>query len=218
MLRYVFVPLVQLETPEFRRMVQALFDGMDEFLPFMRYDLQLFHVRRICGVPGYQYDVDMSREQLCRQLFTAAEALQLRQRLAKHAPGSVYGELIFGSDVPLIDVQKARLKVPTPARDCGAVASTGLHMMLMPILRLDDPSELCVRIVCTNEWSKCLNGSKFNDLSKRDQYLVRFRILLTRLYGEWRLIRLILEALLTVALGFMEKWQRSVQRTQRATG
>lgn len=208
MLRYFFVPLIQLETPEFKQMVQAMFDGMSKFIPYMRYDLQMFLVRRLCGVPGYQYNVDMSREVLCRQLFTVAELQKIRQINFRHVMGFEHNEIVFGTGVPLFEVQRGRGRTENAA-DLEDVAT--LRPVLEKILQLDDSEQLHIRIVYPDEndgaeWSTHLGNAKFYELAERDQYLAWRRLRMIRLYGEWRIIRFFCETALSVMLYMMEKW------------
>ncbi|XP_058066462.1 uncharacterized protein LOC131216077 [Anopheles bellator] len=72
-LRYVFVPSLQLESPLFRQMVGAIVDAFDGYMPFTSYESVAFLTCRLVGIPGYQYDVDRKKEFMCRAILTRAE-------------------------------------------------------------------------------------------------------------------------------------------------
>lgn len=216
LLRFVFIPLIQLESPEFKRMVQAMLDGMSHFLPFMRYDMQMFLVRRLCGVPGYQYNVDMSKEVLVRELFTPAEKHDMRQHIFRHM-GHELSELAFDTGVPLIEVQRrAQGDRQQTADDNEDIAQ--MRSVVRKILELNDLDDVHIRFMNPDKdggagWSAELNDAKFYELSERDQYVVRRRVRIIRLYGEWRIIRFLCETGLSVVLYMMDRWSGSKAAT-----
>lgn len=208
LLRYVFVPLIQLESPLFRSMVEALLAGLQPFMPHMTYGAQVFGVRRMCGVPGYQYHVAGTKETLCRALFTEAEATMLRATIFRNV-GWEYGELTFGVGVPLIAVHRGGVEVAhgddLDIADGSSVAPATLDT-LHKLLQLNAQDRIAIRIVYPERdgWSTCLNDSKFYQLSERDQSMVRWQIRLLWWY-EYRVVRFVLEALLDVGLRCVSK-------------
>src|SRR4051812_39417444 len=88
-IRYAFIPFLQLETPTFKKLGKAFIEGMSFFIPFSTYESRLFLARRLAGIPGYQYDVDMSKETFQRQIFSAHEVKELTEKFQK-SPGHEY--------------------------------------------------------------------------------------------------------------------------------
>ncbi|XP_058121662.1 uncharacterized protein LOC131282037 [Anopheles ziemanni] len=72
-MRYMFLPSLQLETPLFRQMIGAIVDAFTDYLPFMSYESVMFLTCRLVGIPGYQYAVDMEKERLCRPILSMDE-------------------------------------------------------------------------------------------------------------------------------------------------
>ncbi|XP_061502651.1 uncharacterized protein LOC1276428 [Anopheles gambiae] len=72
-IRYVFVPSLQLETQLLRHMMGAIVDAFAPYMPFVSYESVMFLTRRLVGIPGYQYGADMGKEYICRALLTQAE-------------------------------------------------------------------------------------------------------------------------------------------------
>uniref|UniRef100_A0A182T9K7 DUF2236 domain-containing protein n=1 Tax=Anopheles maculatus TaxID=74869 RepID=A0A182T9K7_9DIPT len=72
-IRYVFIPALQLETQLLRHMMGAIVDAFIPYMPFLSYDSIMFLTRRLIGVPGYQYALDLKKEFICRPLLTKEE-------------------------------------------------------------------------------------------------------------------------------------------------
>lgn len=195
-MRYVFMPLLQLETPAFKQMANVLMEGMSDFLPHMTYDLQMFAVRQLIGIPGYQYGVDMSKEVLCRPMFTPAEFAEMHNHLTS-VPGYDYYIELMNEGVPLIEIRRG--SCANPPLDQRNIADRLDNMdnnqnvvgtyrtksekpekkfkILHKYLGLNDEDEVMVRFTDNNvEWSQYLNDSKFYELSKMDQLTMRVRL------------------------------------------
>lgn len=72
--RYVLIPLLQIENnPTFIRLSTAYTEGMPKFIPFSSFETRLFLARRLAGVPGYQYEVDLKKEFIIRQILNNYE-------------------------------------------------------------------------------------------------------------------------------------------------
>lgn len=204
MLRYVFIPFIQLETPHFKSMVEALFAGMSQFLPHMKYDIQMFSVKRVIGVPGYQYNVDLSKEKLCRQLFIKAELIELREVFIKNNGYESFSNLNFVDGVPIFEI-KHNIKAEEKVLGSSKNDLKELHS----ILGLNSSSQIVIKMTSPNiEWCNYLNDSKFYELTSRDQFVIRMRCQMLRIY-EYRIGRYICESGLSLMLFFMKLWQKS---------
>lgn len=80
-LQYFFTPFLQIETTIFRQMITAIVDGMSEFLPMMTYEFQMFRVKRIAGLYGYQYKINSKKDKLCKHIFSNEEMNEIRQHM-----------------------------------------------------------------------------------------------------------------------------------------
>lgn len=200
MLRYVFMPLIQLESPQFKIMLHALFAGMSQFLPHMKYDIQMFSVKRVIGVPGYQYNVDLSKEKMCRQLFSEAELTELRQAIFKYSKFELTN-FTFADGIPLLEVKH---NVVEKNLDNQLDTTT-----LRSALGLENTSEINITLTSSKiEWVNYLNDSKFYELCHRDQFVIKMRCHMLQIY-EYRIGRYLCESVLSLMLFFMKMWQKS---------
>lgn len=225
MLRYLFIPILQLESPEFKEMVTALLEGMSDFMPHMTYDIQMFTVKRVVGVPGYQFDVDLSKEVICRPLLTLDEIRQLQQFLST-LPGYHYIDVTFSDGVPLIELRRHFGNVF--AVDDRNIAETLDNMdnnrnimgtyrsnseadlkPLHKLLGLHADDELLIKFTDNNiEWREYLNDSKFYELSAKDQFIIRWRCRMMKFYSH-SFGRYLCESGLSVVLFLIKKFHES---------
>lgn len=214
-LRYLFMPLIQFESPEFRHMVEALFTGLSRFLPNMSYELQMFCVKRMIGIPGYQYKTNPGKERMCRQLFSPIELSGIRRSFCMNHN---YMKMLFGKGIPLIEIKKINkdAKLDGNSNEIEKVTAemeTDLQAPMHTLLGLSSAEELCVTIANPDDdWSNLLNDSKFYALNWKDQLNFRVRCLIVKSY-EYRLGRYVIEAALNVVLFFMKRFQ--LKKTQK---
>lgn len=214
-LRYLFMPLIQFESPEFRHMVEALFTGLSRFLPHMSYELQMFCVKRMIGIPGYQYKTNPDRERMCRQLFSPIEMTGIwRSFCMNHS----YTELLFGKGIPLIEIKKFNKDAKLDGNSnkiekYTARIETDLQAPMHVLLGLSSTEELSVTIANPDDdWSSLLNDSQFYALNWKDRFSFRVRCVIIKSY-EYRLGRYVIEAGLNVVLFFMKRFQ--FKKTQK---
>lgn len=184
MLRYIFIPMIQLETPKFKKMITALLKGLSPFLPHMTYDLQMFSVKRIIGVPGYQYGVDASKEKICQQMFSTEELYA-----AKEVIRSIHNEnkdflkiyeIFFDDGIPIL-TPKSPVHVEVPI-DIGTVDDHNENKLNFQNDVGDKKCYWIMRSQDNTEWNKYLNDSAFYALNKKDQLVVRWRCFMLKCY------------------------------------
>uniref|UniRef100_A0A182IUC7 DUF2236 domain-containing protein n=1 Tax=Anopheles atroparvus TaxID=41427 RepID=A0A182IUC7_ANOAO len=206
LLRYIFLPSLQLETPLFRQMVGAIVDAFTGYMPFTSYESVMFLTKRLVGVPGYQYAVDMEKEQICRRLLSMDE---LDGMLRNMESKDGYRQVIemyrakFSDKIRLYHVKDlycASLsdinqnflessegidgtyrKLPTEEPDSELsveeMRQNSSNKHLRELLGLKQNQELVVtRIEDDSEWSMYLNDDKLKLLSTRGQMNVKFTI------------------------------------------
>lgn len=82
-MRNVLSPHIQLETLAFKHMVNAMLDGMSPYVPYTDYDSQMFLLKRALGVPGFQLDVNYTREVPYGNIFSPADVAEIRRHVPK---------------------------------------------------------------------------------------------------------------------------------------
>lgn len=208
-MRYAFIPFLQLETPTFTKLAKAFVEGLQFLSPFSSYESHLFLARRLAGVPGYQFDVDMSKEKIQRQMFSPEE-LESFVKYHQNTPGFEYRRgLIFDKTMFLIELKQDNY------RDGNAYEnkSNGTSLRTKPKSKnfkflLDllgkHPRELVITPVDENNFEMYLNDRKFNELCFKDKIFVKsanFQIKLLRI----PLFRQFLKAIHTLLLFVLEK-------------
>lgn len=226
MLRYIFIPLLQMESPLFKEMVTALLEGLSDFMPHMTYDIQMFTVKRVIGVPGYQFDVDLSKEVLCPPLLTIDDIRELHKFFST-IPSYKHFDITFNEGVPLIDVQRANV-CPYPVADrdisqtldnmdnnrnvMGKYRTNSKEVDESPLFKylgLHADDHIDVKFTDNNkDWREYLNDSKFYELSAKDQFIVRWRCRMTKFYSH-NFGRYLCESGLTVVLFIIRKFHES---------
>lgn len=199
---------------------------MGFFIPFSSFESRLFLARRLAGVPGYQYDVDMSKEIFQRQIFTFDEV----QKIVEHfqmTPGHEYRRnLVFNEKMYLIDIKRiGDIKsseifldnmdensnifghYTTLNDDNSKVEKWNEDVQhLLEFLELKHPSELLVTEIDENSIDKYLNDRKFKELSSKDQRLVKIGIHQANMIGN-RFAKPIYEAGLSLNMFLMGMYQ-----------
>lgn len=209
---------------------------MSFFIPFSSYESRLFLARRLAGIPGYQYDVDMSKEVFQRQIFSPDEAKQLIDNFQKSPGGHEYRKgFVFDAKMYLLEIKRIDdLKnedeyneEPLDSMDenrnifghfTNLDANNNRNEYsgkwgedikgLMDHLELKHPSELLITPVDEENIQMYLNDRKFKELSHRDQLLVKVGIHQAKMIGK-RFMRPLYECVLSFYLFMMDQFQKS---------
>ncbi|XP_053673436.1 uncharacterized protein LOC128723697 [Anopheles nili] len=194
-MRYVFLPSLQLETPLFRQMIGAIVDAFTGYMPFVSYESVLFLTRRLVGIPGYQYAVDLQKEQICRPLLTKQE---LDGVLEYMTPREGYRQVIamyraiFSDKLRLYTVKDLADEINHNYQETSSEGTNGTYTklpseedddlqrqkaserQLRELLGLTYNQELVMTTVDDEtEWSSYLSDVKLKQLSSRGQTNVR---------------------------------------------
>lgn len=185
--RYFFIPLLQVETPLFKTMVQAVVDGLSEFTPFNSYESLMFFVRRVAGIPGYQYNVDMEKELICRRIFNKEE-IEAMKNIFEGKPGYEYMEhSVLDDRVLLFNIKKIDDQNELNQNTLDNNTVTGVYSNLnnnhqnqkdfaKNFLGLKHNEELVIEAVeHDDDWSNYLNDSKLQLLSDKDQKYLKLK-------------------------------------------
>lgn len=208
LLRYVFIPIIQLETPKFQEMTKALLEGLSAFMPHMSYDIQMFLVKRIIGVPGYQYGVDLSKEKICKQIFSEEELSAAREVVRtiyknKNDLLKTY-EILFHEGIPVIASKNCVLRYKV--LNDGDVENDPEHNQFIEVG--DKKFTWIMRSQHTADWQVYLNDSEFYKLSKWDQFTIR-RLCLVLKWCDNSVGKYLVEMGLSVVLFFIRRYYNS---------
>uniref|UniRef100_A0A2M4A901 ER-bound oxygenase mpaB/mpaB'/Rubber oxygenase catalytic domain-containing protein n=1 Tax=Anopheles triannulatus TaxID=58253 RepID=A0A2M4A901_9DIPT len=196
-IRYVFMPSLQLETTLYKQMVGAITDGYAGYMPFTSYESVLFLTRRLIGIPGYQYALDLKKEIICRPILTKAELESIVEHMAPkdcYRPIMAMYRTIFCEQIrlfkvkdlsnaekeingnymmPIEDVSGTYTKINNNEDDCNG-SLKGSEADLRQLLGLKHNQELIVtNIDNEDEWSTHLNDSQLKQLSLGGQHNVK---------------------------------------------
>lgn len=192
-LRYIFIPILQLETPEFKQMTEALTDGLAQFIPNLTYESQYFLTKRVAGIPGYQYWVDKDKEVLCRSLFNDEEVKALHYATSQNCGYEYMESIVFDDKIRLFNVKSI------DQEDCVEATDDSDISALHKLLGLTHPKQLEIVEVDDNGFRNLLGDYKFKTLSVKDQYIVRSRLTTLKIY-EYRIGRMFCEQGLSLVL------------------
>jgi hypothetical protein len=196
---------------------------MGWFVPFSSYKARLFLARRLAGIPGYQYEIDVSKEYFQRQIFTKDELKQLRERF-QNTPGFEYRKnFVFNKNLVLLDIKRIdEFKsdyIVHDDLDCNSnLYGTYKSEMnenesmdtdveyLVNLLGLKHPSELLITEINNDNIKPYMNDAKFKLLSNRDQFLIKMCIHHVNMISN-RLSKPFYEAGLDVLLNVMKRYE-----------
>lgn len=191
---------------------------MSVFIPFSSYESRLFLARRLAGIPGYQYDVDLTKETFQRQIFTPNEINHFIEQF-QNTPGHEYRRnFVFDEKMYLLDIRRI-----DDLKEGGEDDKFGHYTTLdgnnndllkyeddtnklMEFLDLKHPTELLITQVEDDDIKMYLNDRKFKELSSRDQFLVKMGIHHANMMGS-RFAKPLFETTLSFYLYLMQKYQ-----------
>lgn len=180
------MPLLQIETTLFRSMVQAIVDGLSEFTPFNSYESLMYFVRRVAGIPGYQHNVDLKKETICRKLFSKEEMTNMR-KVFEGKPGYEYMEQsVIDDRILLFNIKQVNgaIELNQDSLDNNLVSGVYNKLndqpisknFLIELLGLKHNEELVIEAVENEEdWISNLNDSKLELLSDKDLRYFKFK-------------------------------------------
>lgn len=173
-LRLYFITILQLESPLFKKMLTAMMDGLRHFLPIFSYESTLFLTRRVAGIPGYQFDLDLSKEIRPKNYFSSDEISQIRGQFDFQD----IKDFISDNELSIIEV-KRRPSSNNRSLENDEENSNCLGIKNHP--GLNHPTDLTIKKIDMRNISQYWNSSKFVDLSIKDKLLVRMNILFFKL-------------------------------------
>lgn len=185
-------------------------------------------------MPGFQYDVDMTKEVFQRQIFSSDEIKKVVQHF-QMIPGHEYRRhMVFDEKMYLIEIKRIdELKGENDANESlldsmdenrnifGHYTDLNDNIdnskvekwddeirHLMELLGVKHPSELLITQVDEENIGMYLNDRKFKELSRKDQLLVKIGIHQINMIGN-RFARPLYEAGLSFNIFIMGIYQRN---------
>lgn len=202
-LRHFFMLWLQLETPLFKKMVKAVIDGLGrDLLPLASCESSLFLAKRIAGIPGYQYGVDLKKEIEFKNYFDEHDLTMMKDSFKNRTGYDYLNEVSFINNFYLIDIKKLdecqemseensienQLDNMDDNRNIFGVfkkldsdSNNNSEIIqnfkgLVDLFELKHHSELLLTEMSVEDFPKYLNDNKFKNLSWKDQMLVRHNI------------------------------------------
>lgn len=172
-IRYTFLPLLQLQTPLFEKLAKAVVDGLFAYAMFPTYESRLFLAKRLAGVPGYQYNLDGSKEYFIRQIYTKEE-LEIIKEKFQNVPGFEYRKNFMGNEkIRILDIKRNKdenyQEVPDEHLDDD-------FKYLMKLLDLKHSSELKITDLNDSNYKNHLSDKKFHEMSFKDKMMVKLSL------------------------------------------
>lgn len=219
MIRYLFLPNIQLETPKFREMATALCKGLSPFIPHMSYDIQMFLAKRILGVRGYQYDVDLSKEKICIQIFNdeelenANESVRMMHRNNSNMLNIC--DIQFGNGIP-VTVSKNCVHIGISSGNDEDGQNKNSKPKDQKIEIAGKKFHWIVRSTESSDWKVYLHDGELYALSKWDQLSVRWHCLVLK-WCNWSVGRYFCEMGLNgILLSIRRYYDRNIVGKRKA--
>jgi ER-bound oxygenase mpaB/B'/Rubber oxygenase, catalytic domain len=191
--RYIFIPLMQVETPMFKSIVAALVAGYSDYMPLLNYNSLVLDVKKFNRIPGYQFNSKWrARETVCRPIFTSIELATIRQVISQKPSFLYTHEICFTEQIPVITVQERLHK------------SERLEHLLEKHMELDDDQMVTIRYSAAEHRTDAMNDNKWKELTPTDQVTAWIRDKIFEHQGN-PFVRFVFELFLTTALFFMKR-------------
>jgi hypothetical protein len=173
-MRYVFTPLLQLESSRMDKMYNAIMDGIGYYIPHSSYGSVLFFVRRLVGIPGYHYITDTPNFNFAKHYFSDEEFEFFSKNFKKHPHFAHFSGLVGAKKTYLINVVNTSLKKTyiKPKSNIDNPSDIFDMEALLEILELNSAKDISFIEVNSDNYKEICEQSKFYRLQERDQVLV----------------------------------------------
>lgn len=184
-MRNVLSPYLQLETVAFKRMVKHLIQGLGSYVKDNNYETQMFLVKRAVGIPGYQLDVNYTREVPYGNILSPADVAIVRRTLPRFSEKiQIYS--IFRNDYGQANCDSYNAEKVDPF-DVPTLANFDFVNMDVTKKLLGLPCSAVIRVQEVERgpsYLKHLNSRAFSSLSSKSQYNVNMMLAVTYLMKE----------------------------------
>lgn len=221
-IRYSFNPFLQLETPTFEKLARAFVQGLRWYIFFPSYESSLFSTKRIIGIPGYQFDIDVSKEYYQKQIFTADELKTLQESFQSKNGFEYRKNFVLDEKMHLLEIKRresfqdfsyneALESVDLNGNVYGSYKSIDEHNdnHLVDLLGLKHPSELQITEIDDENLKLYLSDRKFYELSPMNKFQVKLGIHRSKMMN-YRFMNKLYDIGLGVLLYFMRREMKSL--------
>jgi hypothetical protein len=199
------MPYIQLETPTSRKFGEAFVKGMRFCTPFSSYHSCLYMLKRLIGIPGYQYKAVLSEQGFIRQVSSPNELMAIVNRF-QMTPGHEYRrQLLFDEKMYLFEIRRKSQNQTCRINDGGI--NDDQIQFLVKFLNLNDASELYVSHIKENEVDMYFDDRKFRELKWYQRFQVWFEIYHMNMLKNY-IAKPILEAGLTGVIMLIKSYQK----------
>jgi len=174
--RYVYLQILQLETPLFYQMARAFYEGQKPFLPLTSFEALIFLNKRTAGLPGYQFNVDSEKEKICKPVFTDAEIQEIHKNYSSHEGYEYMRDFIVDGKIRMLNIRRRDSNNNNSSERYVKVEEEDKNLTLLhKVLELKHEEDLDVVIIEDKAWNSHLGDAEFHKLSTKDQLLVKMR-------------------------------------------
>lgn len=183
-------------------------------MPFVTFESRLFLVKRMAGVPGYQYDIKIPIDYYQKEVFNADEHQKLNEHFQTTPGHESTPHLSLGGKMYLLNIKKldeTKTAIDKLKDENDNVSSDWLNAdkkKFLEFLGLNYPSELEIVEVDERFIGMYMNDRRFHELSYKDQRRVKTAIRANNQFAN-RFSRLIQEATISVHIFFMERFVKN---------
>lgn len=170
--RYVLIPALQLEYPLYEKCANLLVKGMHIFTWTSSYESRLFLIKRLAGVPGYQYKINIPKGFYCKKVFSEVEREQIQEKIQSFSEYRQLREILFPEKLLQLEYVKNNKSTEF------ALDEKYDHAGLVDLFDLVHINDLHIREIDEEKVAQYLNGNQYDMLSKKDKFLVELNIAL----------------------------------------
>jgi hypothetical protein len=169
--------MIQVETSTTVKLRRVFLRGFANYLPFTSYDSSMFMLKRLTGVPGYQYKV--KNEFLQPQIFTAEEILKISTEYETRIGHEYRKYLTFYDKFLLFDTGVESMVEVAQKFDKSSETSQKVQKHFDKVFGNESTSNINICVV--DESSIVYDDRNYYKLSFRDKIFVNMYILMHEL-------------------------------------
>lgn len=175
----------------------------------------------MCDLFDLKTDVDLTKENYCKTLFTAEEFIKIAEHINDNDAKKLYRKnYLFSEKMCVLHIQRMDSYQHINSDDNSISENINNNKCkdnnhdndefpgITELLQLNHSNKLTVTQIDVNQINNYLNDSKFKSMSKKDQFLVKFGIHQSKML-KFKITNSISEAGLSVILFMIEKFLKN---------
>ena len=190
---------------------------MSSVLKLTSYESILFLTRRLAGIPGYQYKVDLTKEFHQNQIFTPAELKKIFEKVQKVPGEENRRHIVFDEKFHLFEIKRQNENKLERVDEKSTKTfpqswNANDFENLVKFLHLEHGSEVSVTEIQEENFETYLNDHKFLDLSSNDKRLVKFGLFQLSIL-KYQFMRTLLSFIYDILNTMMEKYLKNLEKS-----